>query len=296
MSQYRDMDRNNNGVEMKCSSCERYFLDIFHQTYACHKCLRIFCQECVQCNEYEYQCRLCNFMSNLGEVPLTYAALLELTKCDLQCFLQNQGIVFDSSMVSFTIIHSYILTLKNLILIKFILLFQLECELIDIMVSKLSEFLDFKSKNLVEKTNTIQYELSVRAETSGTKKQNDNSVSISMVSVTNNPGSSSNRVNIESTNHVQVKNLINQFNKMNLFKSHASSKRVQPPLSMFGVFSESRKLSSTIAQQESENDKNLCKVCLVAEMDCVFLRCGHVCCCNKCGSQIMKNKSKCKFL
>ena len=41
--------------------------------------------------------------------------------------------------------------------------------------------------------------------------------------------------------------------------------------------------SSTLSSQLSNNEANICKICMDQAIDCVLLNCGHMCSCVKCG-------------
>ncbi|CAF0923599.1 unnamed protein product [Rotaria sordida] len=43
---------------------------------------------------------------------------------------------------------------------------------------------------------------------------------------------------------------------------------------------------SNINITNEQSDENLCKICMDANIDCVFLNCGHLCTCIRCGKQL----------
>ncbi|CAF0868565.1 unnamed protein product [Rotaria sp. Silwood1] len=53
---------------------------------------------------------------------------------------------------------------------------------------------------------------------------------------------------------------------------------------LFQDYQKQKQLNTNITNEQSDED--LCKVCMDAKIDCVFLDCGHLCTCIRCGKQL----------
>ncbi|CAF4564259.1 unnamed protein product, partial [Rotaria sp. Silwood2] len=71
---------------------------------------------------------------------------------------------------------------------------------------------------------------------------------------------------VSTTGCVEKKELINKVEL--LFRDHQQQKE------------------SNINIANEQSDENLCKICMDANIDCVFLDCGHLCTCVRCGKQL----------